>query len=237
MATLVFDIETVGESWDSFDEGTQKNLSHWITRTIKNETERAEALDDVKERLGLSPLTGMIVSIGLYDVERRQGVVYYQGGADVSDFEIDEFIFKSRSEKEMLQDFWEGAKEYGTFVTFNGRGFDVPFLSLRSAIHEIRPTCNLMEGRYVYQQKSVHHIDLLDQMTFYGALRKRHSLHVFCRAFGILSPKEEGIMGEDVTKLFSEKKFCDIAHYNARDVIATTTLYRKWLEYLAPQNF
>ena len=237
MATLVFDIETVGESWESLDVTTQQILSRWIVRTVQDSDERDALLIDLKEGLGFSPLTGMIVAIGLYDIERRQGVVYYQGDALIPDYEVGEFLLKCRSEKEMLEDFWEGAKAYDTFVTFNGRGFDVPFLNLRSAIQDIRPTYDLMEGRYLYQQKVVRHVDLQDQMTFYGAMQKRPSLHLFCRAFGIESPKEGGVAGDDVAKLFSEKKFRDIAEYNARDVIATTALYKKWLTYLAPQSF
>ncbi len=197
MATLIFDIETVGESWDNFDSMTQKVLTRWIERTSKDEYEHAALLKDVTDGLGFSPLTGEVVAIGLYDLERAQGVVYYQGEGEV-DSEEGDFILKSRSEKEMLRDFWDGAQSYDTFVTFNGRCFDVPFLNLRSAIQEIRPTQDLMEGRYFYQQKQVRHVDLQDQMTFYGAMHRRPSLHLFCRAFGIESPKMEGVAGDDV---------------------------------------
>ncbi len=236
MRTLIFDIETVGEPWDSLDAVTKESLSRWVMRTTQSEDEREAVLLDIREGLGFSPLTGHIVAIGVYDLELEQGVVYYQG-ATLPDIEDEIFSYKVRSEKEMLEDFWEGAKNYDTFVTFNGRRFDIPFLNLRSAIHAIRPTQNLMEGRYLYQQKSVHHVDLQDQMTYYGALQKRPSLHLFCRAFGIESPKEEGIAGDDVAELFRSKKFGDIAHYNARDVLATAELYKKWLTYLSPEHF
>lgn len=236
MHTLVFDIETVGESWDALDSTTQHMLSRWIDRTAKNEVEHEAEMKDLRDGLGFSPLTGEIVAIGLYDLERQQGVVYYQG-EDESESEEGKYILKPRTEKKMLEDFWEGAKEYDTFVTFNGRGFDVPFLNLRSAIQGIRPTQDLMDGRYLYQQKFVRHVDLQDQMTFYGAMMRRPSLHLFCRAFGILSPKVEGVAGDDVAELFRTKKFRDIARYNSRDVIATTELYEKWLKYLAPQSF
>jgi uncharacterized protein YprB with RNaseH-like and TPR domain len=235
--TLIFDIETVGEDWESLDETTQKLLSRWIDRTARNEAEHDAEMKDLREGLGFSPLTGTVVAIGLYDLERKQGVVYYQGTGNEGETEVGEFILKSRSEKEMLEDFWEGAKEYDTFVTFNGRGFDVPFLNLRTAIHNMRPTHDLMDGRYLYQQKSARHVDLQDQMTFYGAMSRKPSLHLFCRAFGIESPKAEGIAGDDVAELFHAKQFTDIARYNARDVIATTLLYKKWLAYLAPQSF
>jgi hypothetical protein len=94
-----------------------------------------------------------------------------------------------------------------------------------------------MEGRYLYQQKYVRHVDLQDQLTFYGAVHRRPSLHLFCRAFGIESPKANGVAGDDVAKLFRDKKFRDIATYNAGDVTATTELYKQWVTYLAPRSF
>jgi len=237
MATLIFDIETIGEEWESLDETTQHILSRWVERTAKSDEEREAGMKDLREGLGFSPLTGEVVAIGLYDLERKKGVVYYQADAEVEDYDVDEYTLKVRSEKEMLEDFWEGAEAYDTFVTFNGRGFDAPFLNLRSAIHNIRPSQDLMSGRYLYQQKTVKHIDLQDQMTFYGAMFRKPSLHLFCRAFGIESPKAGGVAGDDVTELFKTKKFRDIAEYNVRDVVATTELYEKWLEYLAPESF
>ncbi len=237
MATLVFDIETIGEEWEALDETTHNVLTRWIQKTSNDEAEYSALLADLKNGLGFSPLTGKIVAIGLYDVERSQGVVYYTGDGTEHDIEYNEFILKSRSEREMLEDFWEGAKSYDTFVTFNGRGFDAPFLNIRTAVHGMRPTRDLMDGRYLYQQKVVRHVDLQDQMTYYGAMQRRPSLHLFCRAFGIESPKMEGVTGDDVAELFRMKKFRDIALYNARDVIATTELYKKWLKYLAPHAF
>lgn len=236
MGTLVFDIETVGESWDELDQTTQSMLTRWVDRAHHDDAERDVLLRDIQEGLGFSPLTGSVVAVGLYDLERRQGVVYYQG-EECADEVSGEFVLKSRNERDMLQDFWEGAKSYDTFVTFNGRGFDVPFLNLRSAILGIRPSQDLMEGRYLYQQKGVRHVDLQDQLTFYGAMQRRPSLHLFCRGFDIESPKGGGVSGDDVAELFQMKKFRDIALYNSRDVIATTALYKKWLEYLSPKNF
>ncbi len=235
--TLIFDIETVGEEWSELDTITQSMLTRWVDRAVTEPKAHEAALRDIREGLGFSPLTGHIVAIGLYDLERGRGVVYYESEIDTEDSEHKNFILKPRTEVEMLEDFWEGAKEYDTFVTFNGRGFDVPFLNLRSAIATIRPTHNLLEGRYLYQQKMVRHIDLQDQLTFYGAMQRRPSLHLFCRAFGIESPKAEGVAGDDVAELFNNKKFRDIAMYNAGDVVATTALYEKWLNYLAPLSF
>ena len=53
------------------------------------------------------------------------------------------------------------------------------------------------------------------------------------RAFGIKSPKDSGVMGDDVTKLFREGKYLDIARYNVGDLWATKELYDYWKKYLA----
>lgn len=235
MPTLVFDIETVGEKWEELDSTTQTVLTRWTDRVAKSETEKTAMQTDIKSGLGFSPLTGRIVAIGVYDVERNKGVVYYQGNGKEEDEEVGEYTLKSRSEAEMLSEFWSGAEHYDTFVTFNGRSFDVPFLLHRSVACEIKPTRNLMEGRYPSQQKSCRHVDLQDELTFFGAMSKRPSLHLFCRAYGINSPKEE-VGGDDVAELFHEKKFRDIAIYNAKDVVATTLLYKKWQKYLQPKS-
>ncbi len=236
MHTLVFDIETVGESWDDLDSTTQAVLTRWSERSMADPAARESALRDIHEGLGFSPLTGRIVAIGLFDVERKRGVVYYESDSDTEDSIHNQFILRPRSEAQMLLDFWDGAREYDTFVTFNGRSFDVPFLNLRSVVHTIRPSRDLMEGRYLSQQRTTRHIDLQDQLTFYGAMQRRPSLHLFCRAFGIESPKSDGVSGDDVAELFREKKFRDIARYNAGDVIATAALYEKWHSYLAPYS-
>jgi len=232
MSTLIFDIETIGEDWQALDETTQDVLTHWIDKTAKSEEEHLALSQDVQNGLGFSPLTGSVVAIGVYDMERAQGAVYYTGAGTEADEMVGEYKLKQRSEKAMLEDFWEGAKSYDTFVTFNGRAFDVPFLVHRSAIWGIKPSKNLLEGRYAYQQKNCRHVDLQDELTFYGAMSKRPNLHLFCRAYGIESPKAGGVMGDDVAELFRIEKFRDIATYNIRDVIATTLLYNKWQQYI-----
>lgn len=237
MRTLVFDIETIGEEWDALDETTQHVLTRWIDRTAKTEEARAAELADLKDGLGFSPLTGSIVAIGLHDLEQEKNVVYYQAPNASGDIADGATTLRVRSERDMLADFWAGAKAYDVFVTFNGRGFDVPFLLLRSAILGVTPTRDLMDGRYLYQQKGAKHIDLADQLSFYGAVSRKGSLHLYCRAFGIESPKAAGVTGDDVSALFREGKYEDIARYNVRDIVATAELYKKWREYLAPSAF
>jgi DNA polymerase elongation subunit (family B) len=233
MATLVFDIETVGEDFDALDATTQEVLTRWIQSDSESEDEYEHALTNLKNEMGFSPLTGEIVAIGVLDVERERGAVYYQApGERAKESEEDGIKFKPVTEKEMLEAFWDGASEYDEFVTFNGRCFDAPFLAVRSAIHGVRPTCDLLSNRYTSMQRGVRHIDLRDQLSFYGAMRRPGSLHLWCRAFGIESPKAQGVSGDDVATLYKEKKYLDIAKYNVGDLRATKELYERWKEYL-----
>ncbi len=235
MSALVFDIETVGEKFDDLDETTQGVLTRWIEKTSDDEEGFKAALDDLKNGLGFSPLTGEIVAIGALDSDSGVGGVYYQDPKGV-DAESEENGVKYRpmSEVDMLKQFWLLVDKYQEFVSFNGRGFDVPFLMVRSAIHGIRPSKDLLSNRYLSLQKSwAKHIDLLDQLTFYGAVRRRESLHLWTRAFGIESPKASGVAGDDVAGLFAAGEYLKIAKYNAGDIRATSELYDKWKQYLS----
>ena len=233
-AKLVIDIETIGEDFGALDPTTQENLTCWIRREFDDEKEYETAFEELKNRMGFSPLTGEIVVIGVLDCEKNQGVVYFQApGQKHPEHSEDGITFKQATEKEMLEKFWEGARQYNCFITFNGRSFDIPFLMIRSAVHGVRPSKDLMRGRYLYQQsQDAIHIDLYDQLSFYGAVRRKGSLHLWSRAFGIQSPKAGGITGDDVGRLFTEKKFLEIARYNVGDLRATKELYEKWETYL-----
>jgi len=230
---LVFDIETVGQDWDSIDELTRADLTRWLKKENLSNDDLEFKVNNIKDETALSPLTGEVVSIAIYDIERSAGAVYFQAPESEKAifFEEDGIKYQSMTEREILETFWKIAQKYNEFITFNGRGFDAPFLAIRSAINGIPPSVDLMEGRYTYQQKGVKHTDIYDQMTFYGAMSKKGSLHLFCRAFGIPSPKE-GTKGSEVSEMFKDKEYEKIARYNIGDVLATKELYEKWAGFL-----
>ncbi len=232
---LVIDIETVGEDFDALDDITKENLTRWIRKESIDDADYKNAVDDLKNGLGFSPLTGQIVAIGMLDHHKQEGAVYYQApGQKNKEFSENGIKFRQMEEKEMLESFWNAARHYQNFITFNGRAFDAPFLMIRSAIHGVRPSKDLMRSRYLYQQNpEAVHIDLADQLSYYGALRRKGSLHLWSRAFGIESPKAGGITGDDVGDLFKHKKFVEIAKYNVGDLRATSALYKNWEEYLS----
>jgi hypothetical protein len=163
-----------------------------------------------------------IVAIGMLNPDTGKGAVFFQNNSDpLLPFEEEGIRYEAGSERDIIQRFWETIKSYNQFITFNGRTFDCPFLMIRSAVHKLRPVRDLMPNRY-----GETHIDLLDQLTFYGASRRKFSLDMWCRTFGIKSPKESGITGYDVKDLYRSGRGLDIAKYCAGDLRATAELFR-----------
>lgn len=235
MATLIVDIETAGYEWNKISSIARDDLTNWIYNSRYSSSERDERLQEIKNKLSFSPLTGKIISIGMYDIEREIGAVYFVSEKPDKDFKDESFTYKVRNEKEILEDFWDGARSYDTFVTFNGRSFVLPFLHHRSIINNLRPSVEIAKQRYIGSQTMPYHVDLLDEFTFYGAMKPRPSLQILCDAYGVGYSSE--LRGEDVGEFFRKKKFTDIAKRNASDILAIKSLYEIWKKNLAPVTF
>jgi DNA polymerase elongation subunit (family B) len=236
MATLVFDIETTAQPLENFDEAQQEYLFREAEK-IEDAAAREAKRGEIAQFMGLWPFTSQVVCIAMLNAETQRGQSLYVA----DDFEDEpgeagpvEFM-PCADETELLTAFWDVAKHYDSVVTFNGRGFDVPFIYLRSALLNVPISKKNWLG---YRYATEPHCDLAEQLTFYsvsgrdGAAR-RFNLDFYCKAFGIVSPKSHGISGLDVGRLMVEGKFRDIAEYCLRDVRATVELYRIWKERLA----
>ncbi len=217
---IVIDIETIGKDFESFDDMTKEYLLKFA------ETE--DQIKEAKDSLAFSPLTGEIVAIGMLNPDTKRGAVFFQAPDNAPEpFEEEGIQFISDTEAGILQRFWEAVKNYDQVITFNGRAFDAPFIMIRSAVHGIKPTKDLMNNRY-----SPSHIDLFDHLSFFGAVRRKFSLHMWCKAFGIKSPKEEGVTGLEVKTLFNDGKYIEIARYCRGDLYATKELFDRWNKFV-----
>jgi 3'-5' exonuclease len=236
MARLVFDIETSALPLENFDDVQQEYLLRELEK-IPEETVRAARREEILRQFNLWPFTAQVVCIAMLNADSLRGQVLFTA----EDFEEDsaeggpvEFM-PCADEMELLTAFWDVAKHYDEIVTFNGRGFDVPFLYLRSAVLNVPISRkNWLGYRYAIEP----HCDLAEQFTFYGVsgregAARKFNLDFYCKAFGIDSPKAHGVTGMDVNTLMKEGKFRDIAEYCLRDVRATVELYRVWRERLA----
>lgn len=225
MSRIIFDIETAGKDFDRLEPAVQDYLLKWAD----TEDEKKE----VKDSLSFYPLTAEIVTIGMYDPDSNKGFVFFQNNADpLLPLEEEDMRYETGTEQEIIRKFWDTIKGYKQFITFNGRGFDCPFILVRSAVHKIRPVRDLMPNRY-----GDTHIDLFDQLSFFGATRRKFSLDMWCRTFGIKSPKSEGVTGYEVKDLYKAGRYLDIARYCAGDLKATAELLSVWHTYIRISNY
>ncbi|MEN9732754.1 MAG: hypothetical protein RLZ45_749, partial [Verrucomicrobiota bacterium] len=164
MARLVFDIETSALPIEQFDEAQQEYLFREAEK-LPEEADRARRRAEITQQFNLWPFTAQIVCIAMVNADSGKGQVLYQA----EDFEEEssspdgvEFA-PQVDEQELLTAFWDVAKRYDQVVTFNGRGFDVPFLYLRSALLNVPITRKDWLG---YRYQTDPHCDLAEQFTF-----------------------------------------------------------------------
>lgn len=220
MSKIVFDIETIGTEFSDLSEGAQKY--------VLKDAEDEKKANEIKNKLGLWPLTGEIVAICLINPDTGKGRTYFQAPEkDIKPFIEDDIEYQVLTEKEILEKFWQEIKNYDQFVTFNGRKFDCPYIMLRSGALKVRPSRNLAPYRYSDQE----HIDLLDQLTFYDAFR-RFSLDFYCESFNLKAGKMKGMSGDKVQEYFKKGKYLEIARYCSMDVKATAELLERWAKYI-----
>lgn len=221
MPKYIVDIETVGCDFEELDEASRE----YLLKYAENDEDKTE----VKDSLSFFPLTAQIVAIGMLDAEKDNGFIYFQDPSkQLKPTKEKDIEFIPQTESGIIKEFWSKMRDCSQIITFNGRGFDCPFIMIRSAINKIRPTKNLMPYRYDYK----FHTDLLDQLSFYGSVRRKFNLHMWCKAFGIKSPKEDGITGYQVKDLFKQGKYLQIAQYCTGDLYATKELYTYWERFI-----
>lgn len=212
--TLVFDIETV-------PDGGIRDMPPTIVKSLTEFAKRKD-IDETAVR-GLSPFFGKVVSLAFGDAELEAdaqpitALVVPRPQDDVSS--LPEWA-RPVSERELLEAFWALASLAETVVTYNGRGFDVPFLVGRSLVHGVPARVDLMSNRFGLRP----HLDLLDILGQRG--RGPSNLDVVCWALGIESPK--GAMdGSMVAPAYESGRIGEIATYNRADVRATSAIYRQ----------
>jgi DNA polymerase elongation subunit (family B) len=237
MAKLIFDIETTALPLEQFDPVQQEYLFR-DAENLPDPAARAMRRQEIQRQFSLWPLTAKVVCIAMLNADSCRGKVLFladDGGApENSEGGAVEFS-PCADEGDLLTEFWEVAVRYDSIITFNGRGFDVPFIYLRSAVLNVDVTRKDWLG---YRYQTEPHCDLLEQLTFYnisgrdGAAR-RFNLDFYCKAFGIESPKSHGVTGMDVGRMMAEDKGREVAEYCMGDVLATQALYRIWQERLA----
>jgi predicted PolB exonuclease-like 3'-5' exonuclease len=212
--TLVFDIETV----PAVDP---TELPESIAKNLARSAERWHEGDESKV-MGLSPYFGKVVSlaIGEGELSTDQPIrVLTVTPPEHDGRELPAWI-RPMSEPDLLRSFWHLANHAELVVSYNGRGFDVPFLQVRSLIHGIPARVDLMSKPHALRP----HLDLY-RLLGQGRAGST-SLDVVCWALGIPSPKTH-MDGSQVGPAYARGEIEAIAEYNAADVRATIAVYQQ----------
>jgi DNA polymerase elongation subunit (family B) len=235
MTRLVFDIESSALPLDQFDEAQQEYLFRECSR-INDEPARNARRAEILQQCSLWPFTAQVICIAMINADSARGKVLFMAKdyqPPTAEAGPVEFV-PVADEHQLLSVFWDLARHYENIVTFNGRGFDVPFIYLRSALVNVHITRKDWLG---YRFQTEPHCDLAEQLTFYGVsgrdgAARRFNLDFYCKAFGIDSPKGHGVTGSDMNALMAQGRYREIAEYCLRDVQATVLLYKVWNERL-----
>jgi 3'-5' exonuclease len=133
-------------------------------------------------------------------------------------------VLENPDEKALLQQFWKvtrfrkGIPVRTGFITFNGRGFDLPCLFLRSLKHRI-PVQVWERNRYSFE--SAH--DICDDLSEFGAT-SRLSLNLVSKLLGL--PGKTDTDGSMVEELYSRGEKDRIKNYCMDDALNS---YLVWL--------
>jgi predicted PolB exonuclease-like 3'-5' exonuclease len=120
--------------------------------------------------------------------------------------------------------FWQGweAYKFPTWVTFNGRSFDLPIMELAAFRYGISIPKWFQGGGYQAPRNRFNaeaHTDLQDVITNFGAARCNGGLNLIATLLN--KPGKMDITGDQVQKQFDEGKKKEISDYCRCDVLDT----------------
>jgi DNA polymerase elongation subunit (family B) len=215
MTDCVFDIETAHlEDAD-------------IPPALVEKLQDPEDSEAWREKLGLYSLSASVITIALLNPDTGRGEILYDNRhGELNNLTLpegDQAAMFGGDEAATLEHFWDRIGHYHRVVSYNGRGFDVPFLMQRSLIRQVRISRNLMPPRFNLRGS---HLDLAEVLSQFRATRP-YGLEAWTQAVGLSSPKEGEVSGAGVGDAFHAGQAKEIAEYCMRDVVATAGLYEK----------
>lgn len=188
---------------------------------------------DVATYVATCPALARVALVGLRDVKSgRRAVVYDANLMDAP--EVDASINAAAGEALLLIALHAVLAKATGLVTFNGRGFDVPLLLLRSMRYGITPAPILTACAWQKPWESRPHVDVMNLLGFGGATG-RYGLASYCVGLDVPSPKSGGD-GSSVADLIAARDGTGLARYSLGDVESTYRLALKAGAIAAPSQ-
>lgn len=124
--------------------------------------------------------------------------------------------------RRMVELFWKGVDHYSSaaLVDFNGRGFDLPLLTLAAFRQGITSRRYFDDDRFGFRYRfTKKHIDLMEWLTEYGAFRMTGGLNLLAKMLG--KPGKMQTSGGQVAELYAQGAVREINEYCLHDVLDT----------------
>lgn len=226
-SSLVLDIETVSDEnippellqnlYDKIEVKADGRIKDEVKIQIDLNEKMEKAKENLRESFALSPLTGKICCVGykLYGdlLHSTAGVTITEGTKTLCSKDEIEIL-------ENIQQVLDFTDQLTTFITFNGKSFDLPFLKVRAAIHGIN--INFPRNDTKYNLDS--HFDIRSALTNFDNYGKG-TLSQWAMRFGIELPVEH--TGNAIQVCYNGGDLEAISNICKSDVETTHQLYNK----------
>lgn len=158
--------------------------------------------------IGLHPVFSKIIAVGIKEPENEPNV------------------FHGDDERKILSDTWIYLDKHQgvTVVTFNGYGFDIPFINVRSLVNGIKPMMALETNKW--RMEGSNHFDLMLAFSHMDTFTWV-SLEALCRVYGIEVP-EDRIGVREVMTSYRKGDWDSIIKHNSQCLVMIEALYKKF---------
>ncbi|MCS3685813.1 ribonuclease H-like domain-containing protein [Salinibacter ruber] len=208
---IAWDIETCPRPYDSLPKPQRERLERETDRVLSNDPDLSEE-DARSKAASLHPHLGWICCIAAVR------------GSPSAEGEPKRWVASSLDEEpELLEEFWadirqirrHGTKRHGSirWVTFNGKRFDVPFLTARTAVAGLEPTSTKLTKTHPFRHSP--HADLMGLWP-----NANYSLKGLCSFLGV-EVEESPVDGSMVAGLVEEGRLEEVATYCENDAVQT----------------
>ncbi len=223
---LFLDVETV-PALSSLNELSEEGKELWTKKAnqLSRQNEDIDVADWYSSKAGIFAEFGKIICISV-------GYVLLGSGNKVN---VRLKSFAGDDEKEILTNFAQLLEGYFSdpskhyLCGHNIKEFDIPYLSRRMLVHNIKlPTMLNISGKKPWQVEYL--LDTMDMWKF-GDYKNYTSLRLLSYLFGIPSPKDD-IDGSQVALVYYQVKDLErIVKYCERDVLTVIKLLLTWNQF------
>lgn len=213
---MAFDIETIGNP-DVIDKFPEPEADPRLKDPVKIAADLEKKRKKQISRMALNGNTCRVVGCGF---------AYY---APVDDgLEIDSHGISLQGvegERAFIGRLWDTLLRHGApFVTFNGKGFDVPILLRRSAILGLIPPHTIETAKYKEPPTS-NHWDMQGVYGHYGSMETGGLDFLASMVLGEGKYDDGSERSENVGELFAAEKYAEIEKRAAKDAELTLRLW------------